>query len=394
MQIVLFTHPGFTVHQSMPRYTNMLANGLRMRGHTVDIYAPEAYFSKVPAPAFIRKWLGYIDQFLIFPAVLKKRIKKRGQTLYVFTDQALGMWVPVVKHLPHLVICHDFLAQRSAIGEIPENPTGWSGKIYQRLIRNGYSQGKNFVSVSKNTQRDLHRFLGFVPSVSEVVYNGLNNDLVPLDTVFAREIIRKKIGVQTLNGYVLHVGGNQWYKNRIGIVAIYNAWRAMYSNALPLLLIGLEPAPDLLQEIELSSFKEDIFALTNIDDDDMNAAYSGASVLLFPSLAEGFGWPIAEAMASGCPVITTGEPPMTEVGNEAAVYIPRRPLNPSEIDGWTKECAEILNKMITLGNVDLARMISKGLDNARRFNREEALNRIEHILLEAWDTCKDNFNEN
>lgn len=385
MHIVLFTHPEFTVHQSMPRYTNMLAQGLRKRGHTVDVYTPEAYFSRLRAPSLLKKWFGYIDQFLIFPAVVKRRIKKRERTLYVYSDQALGMWVPLTKHLPQVIICHDFLAQRSAIGEIVENPTGWTGKIYQQLIRKGYSQGKNFISVSQNTKRDLHQFLGFVPPISEVVYNGLNNEFVRLNETHAREIIAKKTGIGTSAGYILHVGGNQWYKNRVGVVKIYSAWRAISRNKLPLILIGLVPAPNLQQEIEASPYRDDIFSLTNIGDDCINAAYSGASLLLFPSLAEGFGWPIAEAMASGCPVITTNAPPMTEVGDKAVVYIPARPSNPAEKSAWAQECANTLNKVIDLEILDRAAMVNKGLDSAKRFNREEAINKMEQIFLDIWN---------
>lgn len=386
MRIIIFTHPAFTVHQSMPRYAKMLADGLRDRRHTVEIYTPDAYFSKLPAPAFLKKWLGYIDQFLIFPAIIKKRIQRRDHTLYVFSDHALGMWVPIVKHLPHIIICHDFLAQRSAAGEIIQNQTGKTGRLYQKLIRKGYRQGKNFISVSKKTQQDLHRFLGFVPPVSKVLYNGLNNNFIPLDIEKSRQAIGKVIGINVLDGYILHIGGNQWYKNRSGVVKIYNAWRGMFNNVLPLLLIGWQPAPDLQRAIETSPYRNDIFPLTDITDDNLNAAYSGASVLLFPSLAEGFGWPIAEAMASGCPVITTNEAPMTEVGADAAIYIPVEPLNVYEKIKWAEESAKILNNVTMMHDPERLNLIGKGLLNSKRFNTDAALDKAEKIFVEVWNT--------
>lgn len=384
MRIIIFTHPGFTIHQSMPRYASMLADGLRARGHTVEIYSPKAYFAKFPSPPFLRKWLGYIDQFLIFPSVIKRRIKGADRTLYIFSDQALGMWVPIVKHLPHIIICHDFLAQHSALGGISQNPTGITGRIYQQLIRKGYSQGKNFVSVSKRTQQDLHRFLGFIPQVSEVVYNGLNNNFIPLDVNTSRQTIGKIIGSDILNGYILHVGGNQWYKNRKGVVAIYDAWRKTFNNPLPLLLIGLPPSPGLQQVIKTSPYRDDIFILTDITDNDMNAAYSGASVLLFPSLAEGFGWPIAEAMASGCPVVTTDDTPMTEVGGDAVAYIPVHPSNASDIL-WAAESAKILNRVIVMDDAERMNVINTGLDNSKRFNTNMMLDNAEKVFLKIWN---------
>ncbi|ASU36708.1 glycosyltransferase [Mucilaginibacter xinganensis] len=382
MKIILFAHPSFLGQQSMPRFTNMLAEEMRKRGHEVDIYSPKALFFRVQSPAVLKKWLGYIDQFVVFPAMVKKLIKRHHHTLYVFTDHALGMWVPVVKHLPHVVICHDFLAQRSAKGEIAQNPTGWSGRRYQQFIYEGYATAANFISVSKKTQLDLHRFLGRVPVLSKVVYNGLNKTFVPIALKTARQIMSKKTGVDTSGGYILHVGGNQWYKNRVGVLEIYNAWRASGNNNLPLLLIGVLPSATLKLEIERSAYREQIHVLAQIDDEYINAAYSGATVLLFPSLAEGFGWPIAEAMASGCVVVTTGEAPMTEVGDNAAIYIPSQPLRESEGVAWAQGAAKILNQVIDLPETDRVKMVQKGLDNSQRFNTEKALDEFEKIFLE------------
>ena len=75
--------------------------------------------------------------------------------------------------------------------------------------------------------------------------------------------------------------------------------------------------------------------MVRVEDDILVSAYQGACFLIFPSLMEGFGWPVVEAMASGCPVITTGEPPMNEVGGDAAIYISRCP-SPSERSSWRR----------------------------------------------------------
>jgi glycosyltransferase involved in cell wall biosynthesis len=383
MKIVLFAHPDFLGQQSMPRFTNMLAESMRIKGYTVEIYSPQAYFFKLPVSGAMKKWLGYIDQFLIFPAVIKKRIRSNTNTVYVFTDQALGIWVPITKHFPTLVICHDFLAQRSAEGKIPQNPTGTFGRIYQKLIRKGYSSADNFISVSNKTQQDLHQFLGRVPKMSKVVYNGLNKSFNLIDSVSSRSILSKLTGLDLKDGYILHVGGNQWYKNRIGVVKIYTAWRLLSDKILPLLLIGRIPSEALKQEIETSPYKNDIFTLDNISDEYINVVYSGASVLLFPSIAEGFGWPIAEAMASGCPVITTNEAPMTEVGGNAATYINIMPLTQQEISIWADNAANTLNKLINLPEADMAEIIRNGETNAKRFDTNIAMDEVERYIRET-----------
>jgi glycosyltransferase involved in cell wall biosynthesis len=381
MRIVLFTHPAFLKQQSMPRFTNMLSVNLCNRRHHVEIYSPKAYFSRLPLKGGLKKWLGYIDQFLIFPLVVKRKLKTNTNTIYVFTDHALGIWVPLTKHLPTLVICHDFLAQRSAESEIPQNPTGLTGRIYQKLIRNGYSVADNFISVSKQTQQDLHRFLAHTPLMSKVVYNGLNNSFKVIEQEQARVMIGEQINIDVSNGYILHIGGNQWYKNRIGVVKIYSAWRSVYNISVPLLLIGAVPSNELKEEIRQSAYKADIFTQSNIADEYINAAYSGALALLFPSIAEGFGWPIAEAMACGCPVITTDEAPMTEVGGDAACYITVMPLDEIAVARWATDAAAILQSVIST-EIYRSEIIKKGLLNSNRFNTNNAIDEIENTLHE------------
>jgi len=380
MRIILFAHPLFLGQQSMPRFTNMLAEGMRKRGYEVAVYSPEPHFFKLPLPGPLKKWMGYIDQFVLFPAIVKKRIKAQTNTLYVFTDHALGIWVPITKHLPHVVICHDFLAQRSAKGDIRQNPTGWSGRVYQQLIHKGYTTGANFISVSKKTQQDLHRFLGKIPAMSTVVYNGLNNNFTVIDVKVARQALSEKTGITIPNGYILHVGGNQWYKNRTGVVKIYNEWRKTFNNDLPLLLIGAPSSHDLDLEIEASPYCSSIYTLCDIDDRHVNMAYSGAAALLFPSYAEGFGWPIVEAMAAGCPVITTNEAPMTEVGGEAAAYIPVQSLGDVKIGMWAKEAAKVLDQVVSLPEAERLKILARGFANAKRFDTDNALDLFEKIF--------------
>ncbi|MFD1258267.1 glycosyltransferase [Mucilaginibacter terrae] len=381
MRIVFFTHPPFLGSQSMPRFATMLKQGMQQRGHITEVFTPQAFFYKLPLPASIKKWMGYIDQYIRFPAQVAKRLKTYpADTLFVFTDQALGPWIPLVANRPHVIHCHDFLAQRSGLGQIPENPTSASGKKYQEYIRKGYQQGKNFISVSNKTRQDLHVLMGYTPVFSKMVYNGLNQSFNVADIQIARNEVNKDTGIDVLQGYLLHIGGNQWYKNRSGIIQIYNEWRNMSQSVLPLLMIGANPNANLMEEFERSPYKNNIHFLIGKSDAFIKQAYNGASVFLFPSLAEGFGWPIAEAMASGCPVITTDDAPMTEVGASAAFYIPRKAAG-ADATKWAKNAALIVNKVMKLSPAERREVIENGLNNASRFDASKALTQIEAIYL-------------
>lgn len=380
MHIVFFDHPAYLSYLSIPRFTRMLVSGMEKRGHTTEIWTPEPGFLRLPLPGAAQKWLGYLDQYLVFPAWVRRRLQAYpANTLFVFTDQAQGPWVPLVAHRPHVIHCHDFMAQHSAMGRIPENPTPWTGQQYQQLIYRGYSQGKNFVSVSEKTRKDLEQLLPETPNTSEMVYNGMNNSFFPYDVAIARQKLGEKIGVQLTPGYLLHVGGNQWYKNRLGVIELYDAWRSMSNVALPLLLVGAALTPALANVVSQSLYKDDIHIIRGLDDEFVHLAYAGASVFLFPSLAEGFGWPIAEAMASGCPVITTDEDPMTEVAGKAGFLIPRRPYHAPASARWAVEAAAVVEKVINLTSQEREAATAAGRVNAQRFDSDKALDRIEGV---------------
>lgn len=380
MNLVFFTHPLFLASLSMPRFAHMLAEGMRERGHRVTVWSPQPCFFKLPVPQRTKKWMGYLDQFMVFPARVKSQLKTcPPHTLFIFSDQALGPWVPLVANRPHVIHCHDFLAQRSALGQIPENPTGWTGRRYQEMIRYGYTKGKHFISVSEKTKDDLHYFLPGQPLTSEVVYNGLNQSFKPIDPVFARASLEKRIGLDVSEGYILHVGGNQWYKNRNGVIEIYNAWRRQSQQKLPLLLIGQSPSSNLLKVYAQSPYQDDIHMISNLEDEWVRLAYAGAAVFLFPSLAEGFGWPIAEAMASGCPVITTAEAPMSIVAGKAGFLIPRRPRQLTESQSWAEAAARLVQEVVSFSPRERDAAIRAGLQSTSRFDTKTALDRIEVI---------------
>jgi glycosyltransferase involved in cell wall biosynthesis len=365
----------------------MLAEGFIKKGHEIEIWTPKALFFKLPVPASLKKWMGYIDQFIIFPLVVKKRLFKSRNTMFVFADNALGPWVPLVANKPHVIHCHDFMAQRTALGQIKGNRINFTGKLYQKFIRNGFKKGKNFISVSYKTQTDLHAILNRVPQYSEVIYNGLNPIFKPLSTLESREALSAKLNINLEAGYFMHLGGNMWYKNRLGVIQLYEHLRLIGKTNLPMLMLGEPSNTELLEAVNNSVYKSDIHIVTGLTDKEIQMAYSGASLFLFPSLDEGFGWPIAEAFACGCLVLTTCENPMMEVGGDAAFYIKKKPIEIASQLEWLNECAIKIEAILKLTYSEKKVRINAGFTQIEKFNLSEMIDKIEcsynHILLKS-----------
>ncbi len=379
MRIVLFCHPDFLRSQSMPRFANMLQSAYSARGLEVRRWAPRAFFRNLFRNELARKWAGYLDQYVLFPVWVRRRLKHlSADTLFVFCDQAMGPWVPLVASRPHIVHAHDLLALRSALGDITENPTSLTGRIYQRFIRRGVRRARNFISISYKTRDDLHRFMGISPPVSEVVYNGLNYPYSRLDAELAQQTLAAAGLPVESRGMLLHIGGGQWYKNLRGVIALYGRYAASHSHPLPLWCVSPPPRGAVTDALSKLPASGRVSFFQNLENRTLQAAYSHARALLFPSLEEGFGWPLIEAAACGCPVLTTNQPPMNEVAGPQAAYVPR--LQPEQdLDSWATQAARILESLLSRPEAERKADARQAATWAERFKPDHAIDRYLEI---------------
>ena len=119
--------------------------------------------------------------------------------------------------------------------------------------------------------------------------------------------------------YLLFVGSLEPRKN---IALLIDALQAVKTD-IPLVLVGWHGwgYKGWLEKIKTTDLKSRIYVIGHVPDDDLKAIYSGAAALVYPSLYEGFGLPILEAMACGCPVICSNTASMPEVAGDAAILI-------------------------------------------------------------------------
>jgi len=144
-------------------------------------------------------------------------------------------------------------------------------------------------------------------------------------------------------------------------------------------MVGAPPAQHLLNLAASIPHPGKVHFISGLSNEQVNAAYSHARVLLFPSLEEGFGWPVVEAMAAACPVVTTGIAPMTEIAGESARLIPRMPANVTGRVMWAISAATVLDEVARLNGEHRAKMLEQGIANAARFDPQIALAAYERI---------------
>ena len=130
-----------------------------------------------------------------------------------------------------------------------------------------------------------------------------------------------------------------------------------------LVLVGESLSPELETFVRAYGLENRVFVVSEASDRELCAIYSRARALVFPSIAEGFGWPIIEAQACGCPVVTTDRAPMTETGGMAAVY---SDLEPSSL---ASKVRGLLNENATAAQMRM----QSGFENAARFGTDSMI---------------------
>ena len=354
---------------SMQIYASMLEAGMRARGHEVRLLQPSAILgARVAETSPLFKWFGYVDKFMLFRRELRRAA--RAADIVHLCDHSNAMYVPVLAHVPHVVTCHDVLAIRSAMRHFPENRVGMTGRTFQRMIARGLRQAQAILCVSHKTHDDLRRYLGVPEERLHVVPNALPCPYKPMSRYACTPLLRS-VGLQDGEPYFFNIGGNHWYKNRGAAVAIFAELRKLPRFARAKLVMAGEPMNAALREIARKhAISDAVLEATGLSNECLEALYSCALATLFPSIEEGFGWPIVEAQACGCPVVTTDRPPMNEVAGGAAILID--PANP-EYAAWT--VANALN--------DTAQMRADGLRKVESYSSARMLEGCEALYREV-----------
>jgi glycosyltransferase involved in cell wall biosynthesis len=291
-------------------------------------------------------------------------MKVRSADLVHVCDHSNSSYLRWTGKTPQVITAHDLLAVRSALGHFPQNQTRPTGKVLQRRILAGLASACHIISVSAKTKEDLEALLSSKPDI-KVIHHSLHGHYEPA-TATEIEAARAACGLNAGDEYLLHVGGNQWYKNRLGALKIALELRRYERFRRVKLVMAGAPWPEAMQAFRREHVFGDAIEVVSPSNEQMRVLYSGALALLFPSLAEGFGWPVLEAQACGCLVITSDRAPMTEIAGQGAILID--PENAAV-------AAQVIDSRI--GEAEVLKLA--GWENLKRFTMDDVIRRYNDV---------------
>lgn len=244
--------------------------------------------------------------------------------------------------------------------------------LYQLKSWTAYSikKAKKIITISQSSKQDLLKFYPIKEDKIKVIYLGFdrNRFYQNLDKEKTEEIVQK---YSLTIPYILFVGTLQPRKNVIKLVeafeklAISNQQLANYE----LVIVGKKGwiYDETIERINSSPLKDKIKQLGFVEDNDLPYLYKRASCFVLPSLYEGFGIPVAEAMSVGTPVVISDNSSLPEVAGKAGILI-----NPNDINSIKSG----LEKALTLNPKEKEDIIRIGLEQVKKFSWEKCAKEI------------------
>lgn len=208
--------------------------------------------------------------------------------------------LPLLKEKPTVVTVHDLIPL-----VFPDKfPAGLKGTLKWQLQKLSLRGAKRIIADSVSSKKDISKIVGVDATVIDKIY------LAPALSYVKKRILSKP--------YVLYVGDVNWNKNVPGLL------RAVAEVTIPLILVGGAFLDDSVAEtkeinrlIGTLGIESFVRRVGHVSNNKLAELYSGALALVQPSFYEGFGLPVLEAMACGCPVVTTKNSSLAEIAGPA-----------------------------------------------------------------------------
>ena len=247
--------------------------------------------------------------------------------------------------------------------------------VYARvMVRRALSRANRIITVSYNSKRDLVDYFGITPARVDVIYNGVSSRFRPDVPGEERDRVAQKYGLR--RPYLLFLGGERPHKNAQNVIRAFGEARRSRPD-LPHVLALAGPMPKNTARIDALIGALDLGTVISrpglIEEKDLPGLLAGADVLLYPTLYEGFGLPVVEAMASGTPVLTSSTSALQEIAGGYAFLV-----DPLDVDAIARGIVALTtDPKIRSDYVELGR--KRALD----FSWEKAAERTLEVYAEA-----------
>ncbi|MFN7137790.1 MAG: glycosyltransferase family 4 protein [Limisphaerales bacterium] len=251
----------------------------------------------------------------------------------------------------------------------------WKRMLYGKVVvkRLAHRQ-QEIIAISQNTGRDIQRFFGVPPEKISVIHNGIDHDrFTPASTEAARHLVAEKHALRA--PFFLYVARLEHpAKNHVRLIEAFERFKEQTGSDWQLVFGGSDwhGAEEIHNRIRQSPVANHIRSLGFVPAE-LPSLYRAASCFIYPSLFEGFGMPPIEAMACGCPVISSSRGSLEEVVGDAAIIID--PENVTQMSDQMKSLAS--------DNGLRERLRNKGLEHAQRFTWARAAEETLRIYAQA-----------
>lgn len=224
------------------------------------------------------------------------------------------------------------------------------------------------LTISQSSKNDIIKEYRVGPNKVEVIYPGINTDLAS-NKDLSMEDLEKSFGIK--NKFILFVGTLQPRKN---IERLIEAFSKLETD-VNLVIVGRRgwQYEEILNAPQKYNVKDRVLFLQNVGDEQLPSLYKNAQFFILPSLYEGFGIPVLEAMNYGCPVIVSNVSSLPEVGGDAALYV-----DPSS----SEDIAKKMQKLLDDGNLRKD-LIQKGKKQVEKFSWEKSARETLAVLEEV-----------
>ncbi|HEX7313460.1 MAG TPA: glycosyltransferase [Pyrinomonadaceae bacterium] len=287
-------------------------------------------------------------------------------------------YAQLVHHLPAertVVTCHDLDTFRCLL-EPDAEPRPRLFRAMTRRVLDGLRKAARVTCDSEQTRAQLLAHDIVPPERVAVVHNGVSTLYAPAPDAEADAEARRLLGPTCAEApELLHVGSTVARKRLDVLLRVFAEVRREFKGAR-LVRVGGEFTESQLALVDELRLRDTIVVLPFLEARVLAAAYRRAALLLQPSEREGFGLPVAEALASGLPVLASDLPVLREVGGDAASY-----RAAGDVMGWAEGAVSLLRQR----EEEPARWAARraaGLAHARRFSWEEYARRMVSIYSE------------